>query len=240
MGRTFSRSAILALLLLPLCVAAQGELPKVLVLGDQVQRNLFSAVGKDLKDQVQIELPSVVANDTGTALNKIDELLGDTKWDVIYFNYGLGDLFYKDPKSTEIRAMSKYSGGMRVSSPEQYGKNLEQLAQRLKATGAKLIWASTTPMVTVNAFPGYMGNMYDPNSEIEYNKIAASVMKRHGIPINDMHTFVLAQFGPEEKHPGHTGYQKHLSGFDRGKKRKDWNKQPMRKPIVEAILKQAL
>ena len=31
-------------------------------------------------------------------------------------------------------------------APEQYEKNLRELVKRLKATGAKLVWASTTPI----------------------------------------------------------------------------------------------
>jgi hypothetical protein len=47
------------------------------------------------------------------------------KWDLIYFNFGLGDLFYKDPRTREIRIMSKNAGGIGVTLPKQYEENLE-------------------------------------------------------------------------------------------------------------------
>jgi hypothetical protein len=218
--------------------AAGEETRRVLVLGDPLQHNLLNAAAKELGPEVRIEFPSIEAYDTGTALVKIDKLLGEPSWDLIYFNFGLGDLFYKDPRSREIRAMSKQAGGVRVSPPEQYRSNLETLVQRLKKTDAKLLWASTTPMVNVNAFPGYMGNVYDANSELPYNEIAKKIMTLHGVPILDLHAFVMAQFGPEEKHPGHDGYQKALSGRRRGKEVKGSDKPPMHQPVVEAIRQQ--
>lgn len=235
--RGFFSFILIAISLIPVVTIA-AETPLVLVLGDPLQRNVLSAAAKDLKDKARIEFPSVEAYDTGTALAKIDELLGEKGWDLIYFNFGLGDLFYRDPASKEIRALGKKAGGVRVSSPDQYQKNLEALVGRLKSTGAKLLWASTTPMVNVNAFPAYRGNLYDARSEIEYNDIAEKVMKRNGIPINDMYAFIMAQFGPDEKHPGHDGYQRALSGSHRGKAIEGFAKPPMRQPVVEAILAQ--
>lgn len=228
---------LFAILVLVLGKSVGAELPRVLVLGDPIQRNLLSAASRDLKGKAEVVFPSGAAHDSGSALARIEELLGEEKWDLIYFNFGLGDLFYKDPRSKEIRAMSKNAGGVRVSSPEQYHSNLEALVVRLKKTGAQLLWAHTTPMVNVNSFPGYMGNVYEANSELAYNKIAKEIMNRHGIPINDMHAFVMAQFGPDDKHPGHNGYQRALSGKRRGKKIDGFEKPPMRQPVVEAILK---
>ena len=133
--------------------------------------------------------------------------------------------------------MSKSAGGVRVTSPEQYGKNLESLVRRLETTRAKLVWASTTPMLNVNTFPSYRGNLFDAGSEIEYNRIAAAIMKRNRIPIVDMHAFVLSQFDRDEKHPGYEGYQKVLAGNVRGQKKGDSHKTPMHKPVVAAIQK---
>ena len=69
--------------------------------------------------------------DTVNGLKKIDSWLGDSHWDVIHFNWGLHDL-----KVTP-------DGGRQVPI-DAYEKNLAALMQRLKATGAQLIWATTT------------------------------------------------------------------------------------------------
>lgn len=239
--RKVIRSWFLLACLLPLAGMAAGageKLPRVLVLGDRVQRNVLMAAARDLEGKASIEFPAREANDTGTALARIDDLLGETAWDLIYFNFGLGDLFYRDPRTEEIRALGKNAGGVRVTSPDQYEKNLTALVKRLQENKAKLLWASTTPMVNVNAFPGYMGNLYDAHSELPYNEIAGEIMKDHDIPIIDMHAFIMSQFGPEEKHPGHHGYHKALSGRHRGRPVKGFDKQQMHEPVVEAILRQ--
>ena len=71
----------------------------------------------------------------------------------------------------------------RVSTLEQYRDNLDQLVGRLKATGAKLIWASTTPIPD-----GAAGRI--KGQEIEFNAAAREIMDKHGVAVNDLHTYV--------------------------------------------------
>jgi lysophospholipase L1-like esterase len=202
---------ILGVLLLSISGAFAEERPRVLFLGDPGYHQIGAAAAKELGERAKFVFPSIEANDSGSALNRIDEILGEGEWKVIFFNFGHGDLFYKDPRTKEIRAMSKRVGGVRVSTAEQYKENLEKIVNRLKESGAKIIWGSTTPMVTVNAFPSYQGNLFDANSEIEYNRIAAKVMASHGIAVCDAHAYVMAQFAPEDKHPAYNAYQKDLA-----------------------------
>lgn len=210
---------LIALCLLIPCALAQEKVPQVLFLGDQVHGAIVQAAAKELGGKVSIHFPPVgSANDSGTALAKIDSLLGETKWDIIYFNLGIGDLFYKDPATREIRIMTKDAGGVRVSTPEQYEKNLDALVQRLKTTNAKLIWGSTTPMAKAN-------NLFDANSEMEYNIIAARVMAKHKVPVLDLHAHIMSQFKPGEKHPPHTQYAQEMAR--RG--------HPLHAPLVRAL-----
>ncbi len=198
---------------------AQEKVPQVLFLGDQVHGTVVQEAAKELGGKVRIHFPSVgSANDSGTTLTQIDSLLGEMKWDIIYFNFGIGDLFYKDPATREIRIMTKDAGGVRVSTPEQYEKQLDALVQRLKTTKAKLIWGSTTPMAKAN-------NLFDANSEIEYNTIAARVMAKHKVPVVDLHGYIMAQFKPDDKHPPYTQYAKEME--KRG--------HPLHAPLVRAL-----
>lgn len=191
-------------LLIPSALA-QEKIPQVLFLGDQVHGAIVQAAAKEIGGKVRLQFPPVgSANDSGTALAKIDSLLGETKWDIIYFNFGIGDLFYKDPATREIRIMAKDAGGVRVSTPEQYEKQLDALVQRLKTTNAKLIWGSTTPLAKAN-------NLFDVNSEIEYNIIAASVMAKHKVPVIDLHGHIMSQFEPEDKHPSYAQYAQEMA-----------------------------
>ncbi|NNE91610.1 MAG: SGNH/GDSL hydrolase family protein [Verrucomicrobiales bacterium] len=199
------------LLLIPATAAPEKNLPRVLYLGDAVHQQIVQEAAGELRGKVEFVFPRILAENTHSALEKLDEILGDEKWDLIYFNYGLGDLIYKDPSTREIRAMSKFAGGIRVSKPAKYQENLEAIVKRLKKTEAKLMWGTTTPMIKVNAFPGYRGNLFDANSEQEYNAIAARIMEQHRIPVCDVHSYILSKFGPDDSHPEHSAYQNHFS-----------------------------
>ncbi len=218
----------LGLLLFPV-VLAREKVPQVLFLGDQVHRTIVQAAAKELEGKVRIHYPQGDASNSGTALADINPLLGETQWDIIYFNFGIGELFHKDPATREIRIMAKDGGGVRVSTPIQYEKQLDALVQRLKTTKAKLIWGSTTPMANVNFFSSFQGNLFDANSDMEYNTIAARVMAKHKIPVIDLHAHVMAQFKPDEQHPPYTQYAKEME--KRGAS--------LHAPLVEALSKVA-
>ncbi|MFZ9936911.1 MAG: SGNH/GDSL hydrolase family protein [Luteolibacter sp.] len=193
----------LGLLLTAGASAQEKNIPRVLFLGDPTQQPIIQAAKKELAGKADVHSPpSGNANDSGTALAHIDKLLGDKPWDIIYFSYGIGDLFHKDPATKDIRIMNKDAGGVRVSTPEQYEKNLDALVQRLKATKAKLIWASTIPL------NGGHDSLFERDSEIEYNAIAARVMARHQVPVIDLHAHIIAAFKTvrDAKRPYYTQY----------------------------------
>lgn len=196
--------------------AAGAKLPRVLLLGDSVYSQPARDAARMLQGRVQLVVPKQRPGDTGTALRRLDELLAGGPWDLIHFNFGYADLHYRDPSSRTIRAMSKRAGGVRVSSPARYEKNLEALVTRLEATGAKLMWATTTPIDSSK-----LDSIYDPGSELEYNAIAARVMKRHGVAINDMHAFVRRTI-PKKRDPSPFAF----------------NREALHPPIVRRVLEE--
>lgn len=167
---------------------AEQSLPRVLILGDPIYQQISGSLTKEVKGQWEVVVPRFepgeVFNST-TLLEKLDELLGEKKWDVIHFNVGLGDLVHRAPGMKSFRVFPRHAGGVRTTPPVRYEQNLQELVKRLKATGAKVIWASTTPIRHSST------DVFELGSEIKYNEIAAKVMKAHGVPINDMYGFVL-------------------------------------------------
>lgn len=170
-------------------------LPNVLILGDSISISYTRPARRMLEGTANVVRPmrrdgrgADNCGDTIIGLANIDRWLGVMKWDVIHFNWGLWDLCYRHPESTSQGNRDKVNGTQAVSQ-EDYEKNLETLIARLKQTGAKLIWAHTTlvPEGEVGRFVG---------DEVKYNAVAARVMQRHGIPINDLHT-LSAAFPPE-------------------------------------------
>ena len=57
---------------------------------------------------------------------------------------------------------------------------------QLKATGAKVIWCSTTPVPE-----GTKGRV--PDESTQFNEVAAKVMKAASVPTNDLHSHAKAK-----------------------------------------------
>ena len=161
-------------------------LPNVLILGDSISIGYTLPVRARLKGTANVFRPMRAdgkgpdnCGDTTIGLKNLDQWLGDRKWQVIHCNWGLWDLCYRSENSTEQGKRDKVNGKV-STTPEDYAKNLEQLVARLQATGAKLIWASTTVVPE-----GEVGRLV--GDDVKYNAVAQRVMDRNGIPINDLH-----------------------------------------------------
>jgi hypothetical protein len=171
---------IVCLLILVLFTSAfkQRKLPNVLIIGDSISIGYTPFVKSALRGKANVFHNQGNAQHTGNGLEKLDDWLGDTKWDVIHFNWGLWDLCYRNPEVINQGNRDKKEGTV-TFTPEQYGSNLEKLVLRLKNTGAKLIFATTTyvPEGEVGRFE---------NANIEYNKVALKIMKKYGVTVNYM------------------------------------------------------
>ena len=108
---------------------------------------------------------------------------GGEKWDVIHFNFGIHD---------------------RGTSVADYTARLQQLVQRMKQTGAKLVWASTTPI------PDNPDQKQTAASIVERNAAAAEVMQKHGVAIDDLFGFITPRLAeaqlPKDVHFNAQGY----------------------------------
>jgi len=160
-------------------------LPRVLLIGDSISMGYTVPVRELLKGKANVLRPPTNCGPTTRGVESIDAWLGDGKWDVIHFNFGLHDMvfFAADGKS---RAEPGTQGARHQVSLEDYEKNLRTLVERLKKTNARLIWCSTTPVPE-----GAAGRVAD--EAVEFNKVAAKVMMEHGITVNDLHAFALPQ-----------------------------------------------
>ena len=160
-------------------------LPRVLLIGDSISIGYTLPVRALMKGKANVHRPQVNCGPTTTGLKSIDQWLGDKKWDVIHFNWGLHDLKYMGPSNGNL-ADPKAPGSHQQVPPAEYEKNLRALVERLKKTGAKLIWCSTTPVPE-----GSAGRVLD--DAVKYNAIAAKVMDDNQIPTDDLYTFAKAR-----------------------------------------------
>jgi lysophospholipase L1-like esterase len=140
-------------------VADNPKFPRVLLIGDSVSRGYTLAVRAALAGRANVHRAPENCGGTSRALTKLDIWLGEGNWDVIHFNFGIHD---------------------RGTPTGDYAKRLEQIVARLRLTGATLIWASTTPI------PDDPAQKQTAASIVERNQIAAEVMARHRIPVDDL------------------------------------------------------
>jgi lysophospholipase L1-like esterase len=71
---------------------------------------------------------------------------------------------------------------------KKYRKNLEDMVEQLKSTGAYLIISTTTPYPNPLDVP-----LRQPGEPQKYNEAALKIMNKYGVAINDLYTFVKPQ-----------------------------------------------
>lgn len=177
---------ILLAVLLPSLARTQdrAKLPRVLILGDSISMGYTEPVRKHLQGKAEVFRPKENCQHTAHGLARIKGWLGNEKWDVIHFNWGIWDTHMLNAQGALVR--DEAQGDLHIRhTPEKYKENLTQLVQILEKTGAKLIWASTTPI---------MSRKDRRFEDIKnYNAVAQEVMKGRGIATNDLYELVLPQ-----------------------------------------------
>jgi acyl-CoA thioesterase-1 len=154
------------------------ELPNVLLIGDSISIGYMLDARTQLAGEANVWRPATNCGPTTRGLESLDQWLGDRKWDVIHFNFGLHDLKYMGPKDENL-ADPKAPGSRQQVPIEQYAKNLREIGQRLKTSGATVIWCQTTPVPE-----GAKGRMVEDAKR--YNEAAAQVMQELGIATNPL------------------------------------------------------
>jgi acyl-CoA thioesterase-1 len=112
---------------------------------------------------------------------------------VLHFNWGLHDL-----KVTP-------EGGRQVPI-DTYEKNLASLVTRLNATGARLIWATTTPVPEGKHSPPR-----EPSDVPRYNAVALKVMDLNHVATDDLYAAALPRLAeiqiPLNVHFNNSGWE---------------------------------
>jgi acyl-CoA thioesterase-1 len=113
---------------------------------------------------------------TSRGVQQLDKWLRDGKWDVIHFNFGLHDIKLDD-------------AGKPLTSAADYEANLRAIVARLRATGARLVFATTTP-VPAEIKSGPRRRSADV---VERNAIALRVMADLRVAVNDLYTVAFTR-----------------------------------------------
>ncbi len=191
--------------------APDPRLPDVLLLGDSISIGYTLDVRALLQGKANVYRPlnpdgKGPENCSGTTkgVQSLDRWLGERKWAVIHFNFGLHDLKHV-ARPGEDAATSK-PGDPRQADLKQYAKNMKVLVKKLKATGARLVFATTTPVA-----PGTDSPLREPEVPPQYNQAALKIMKAAKIRINDLYSFCAPQLArlqlPRNVHFTPAGYR---------------------------------
>jgi hypothetical protein len=190
------RLFILCLSLLGLAAEVHSEgtttKKRLLILGDSISMGYTPIVKKLLADEMVVHRPmrgEKMENCSGTTygVENIDRWLqiDGGKWDVIHFNWGLHDLKHM---KADGKTASDQAGDPPQASVEVYERQLREIVKKLKATGAKLVFAATTPV------PDEPMKVYRSNSDVlRYNEGAFKVMQEEGVAVNDLYSFARAR-----------------------------------------------
>ena len=177
--------------------ATQDKLPNVLIIGDSISIGYTPYVKRILAAKANVSRPMLdngkAENCQGTTngVKNIKRWLGDTKWDVIHFNFGLHDLKHVDPVSGKN---STNPNDPQQADLKQYKKNLTEIVAILMETDAKLIFATTTP------YPDKVdGPLRTPEMPEKYNNTATKIMNKNGILINNLYAFVVPRMDEIQK-----------------------------------------
>ena len=166
-------------------VADNPALPRVLIIGDSISRGYTLAVRHQLQGKFNVHRAPANCGSTVTGLKQLDVWLGNGKWEIIIWNFGIHD---------------------RKTESADYRHNLETLLQRLQPTGAKVIWVRTTPAPSGKNSEGFTDAQCG-----QLNRIADEVMKAGKVPEVDLYSLLKPRLTelqlPNNVHFRETGYQ---------------------------------
>lgn len=168
-------------------------LPRVLLIGDSISIGYTLAVREHLAGEANVHRIPVNGGPTSKGMLHIDAWLGTENWDVIHFNWGLHDLKRVDDAQKPDKTRD-------AQVPlETYREHLDALVRRMKATGATLVWASTTTVPEGEP-------MRRVGDDLAYNAVAAEVMAAHGVAINDLQAVARERCADHHTRPGNVHF----------------------------------
>jgi acyl-CoA thioesterase-1 len=168
-------------------------LPRVLLIGDSISIGYTLPVRTRLQGVANIHRAFENCGTTARGVQEIERWLADGPWDVVHFNFGLHDIAHAGGPGPRIPA-AQYEGNLRV------------LVKRMQASGARLVFATTTPV------PSPVEGPERSDADVAaYNAIARRVMEETGVAIDDLYAFVTPRAAqiqlPRNVHFTPVGYQ---------------------------------
>ena len=154
---------------------------RVLLIGDSIRMFYANEVKEQLGENYEIYAPKENCRFSSFVLNSLRFWLADFPApDVIHFNVGLWDtaiLYHEDGCFTGL---------------SEYVATMKKILRVLKSTGAKIIFATTTPVSDEKyKFEGPMPPAHRNEDICRYNEAVLKAFEGEEIIINDLHTLMF-------------------------------------------------
>ena len=151
---------------------------KVTLIGDSIRMGYLPFVAERLGDEYQVWGPETNGGTSENVLNHLQKWIIDRQSNIVHVNAGLHDIL-GSPEAARMVEMDAYAANVR-----------EILRRTLEQTTARVIWATTTPVIEDRICRWYKQDpplvMRREKDVIRYNAAACEVAGELGVEINDL------------------------------------------------------
>jgi lysophospholipase L1-like esterase len=155
--------------------------PRILLLGDSIRMAYAPLVRERLQGKAEVLDVSENCEDSHKYLKRLQKWLKKAdaaNLDIIHFNCGLHDIKRKFKSIKNQQSIEKYQINL-----------IDIIAQLRKNSPAKLIWATTTPVIYELHHKNKGFDRFEADV-LRYNNIATKIMEDHQIPINNLNQII--------------------------------------------------
>ncbi len=154
------------------------RLKKVLLLGDSIRISYEPAVRALLEQRATVVGPLENCQFSLYTLSALARWLTELgNPDVVHWNNGIHDVGHNPNRRPIQMPLDVYVG------------NIGLILKQLRATGARIIWATMTP---THPYRPFLADQWSwRNEEIDrYNAAVLPLMQQEGVPVDDLHAVV--------------------------------------------------
>ncbi len=157
---------------------------KVLLLGDSIRMGYQQFVKEELAGEYEVRYPEDNGRFAAYTLWQVNQEL---KWnpdiELVHFNNGYWDMNIEAPMTEAIHPV------------EEYVSFLRRIVALCRQCGAKVVFATTVPILEAGAAgdnTGVQGTINYSNEWVkEYNAAAVKLMEELDVPVNDLYALCM-------------------------------------------------
>jgi len=148
----------------------------LVLIGDSIRMG-YQATVRERLASVDIWSPEANGGDSANVMAHLDEWVVAHSPQLVHLNCGLHDI--KKP----------FDSGRAQVGLDEYRRHLHEIFDRILSTGARLVWASTTP---VDEDLHHRNKGFDRfTADVDaYNSVALDLAMVENVPVNDLHAVI--------------------------------------------------